>query len=284
MNQKQNPKFDENEQTPKFLLFLFIFVSSLIIAWLWWNMKNPDIFTQSFIFIMTDIYIVYLMFPYLRDIWTFGWRNKIEIDKSEILWESKINFHKIAVFFFIIVKLLALFVWFVIFIASLAFSTASPIGIITLFLIFLYIFSGCFIYYTINFKKMFLTKKGLVLQTRFSGDIFYQYGDFVAYDDSYFRIPEDVIVISSKNSKQVFIMPSSANTRGDNLGDIDAFRNICEQYFENALKNMDTKARVNLFLKYSQLFKYGVVLKNYFTIDFNPYLDEIKQYQKMQKK
>ena len=55
------------------------------------------------------------------------------------------------------------------------------------------------------------------------------------YDDSHFRILEDVIVIDSKNSKQVFVLPNSNKIRGDNLGDIVAFKTICEQYFKNAL-------------------------------------------------
>lgn len=44
---------------------------------------------SHFTIIVVNIYTCYLMYPYLKDIFTFKWKNKIQIDYSQILWEAE---------------------------------------------------------------------------------------------------------------------------------------------------------------------------------------------------
>ncbi|RDU59488.1 hypothetical protein CQA53_11415, partial [Helicobacter didelphidarum] len=241
---------------------------------------------SNFAIVVVNIYICYLMYPYLRDILTLKWKNKIQIDRSQILWESKINLYatsKYRIFFFIIVKVAILYMFYWIFSASFRLFQSNVIyeytlGMLTLLTGFVYIFVGGFIYSTIDFKKMFLTKNGLILQTRFSGDILYKYGQFIMYEENHFRIPQEVIAIESEYAKKYFIMPiprpiNSNVLHGNILGDIVTFSKICKQQTETAIKAMDTKSRVALFLKYYEHIE--IIFNeernhNIFTIDFSP--------------
>ena len=230
------------------------------------------------------------MYPYLRDIFTLKWKNKIKIDRSQILWESKINLcatSKISLFLFVLVKVAILYIFYWIFgVGFVLFQSGVMyeyiLGIVTLLTSFVYIFLGVFIYSTIDLKKIFLTNNGLILHTRFSGDIVYKYGQFIMYEDNYFRIPQEVIVIESKDIKKYFIMPMPTNgLSGSILGNIVAFSEICKQQTEAAIQDMNIKSQVNLFLKYYEHIE--IIFNkernhNIFTIDFAPYMDKMKQY------
>ncbi len=167
---------------------------------------------SHFAIVVVNIYTCYLMYPYLKDIFTFKRKNKIQIDYSQILWESKINLDstsKIRVFFFILVKFAILYIFYWIFGVGFILFQSNIIyeyilGIITLSTSFIYIFLGVFIYSTLDFKKIFLTKNGLILQTRFSGDILYEYGQFIMYEENHFRIPQEIIAVESKKKQKIF--------------------------------------------------------------------------------
>lgn len=95
-------------------------------------------------------------------------------------------------------------------------------------------------------------------------------------------IPQEVIVIDSKDIKKYFIMPMSTNElSGSILGDIATFSKICKQQTEATIQDMDIKSQVNLFLKY---YKHIEIIfnkegnHNVFTINFTPYIDKMKQY------
>lgn len=244
---------------------------------------------SHFAIVVVNIYTCYLMYPYLKDIFTFKWKNKIQIDYSQILWESKINLDstsKIRVFFFILVKFAILYIFYWIFGVGFILFQSNIIyeyilGIMTLSTSFIYIFLGVFIYSTLDFKKIFLTKNGLILQTRFSGDILYEYGQFIMYEENHFRIPQEVIAVESKKNKKYFIMSRSNGLSGSIFGDIATFSKICKQQTKIALNDMDTKSRVDLFLKYYEhieIISNEQRNHNIFTIDFSPYMDEMKQY------
>lgn len=214
------------------------------------------------------------------------WKHKIHIPYSEVLWESNLALHNtstMAILTFIVIKLFIVFICIWIFIAGFKLlENNSILGYITLFLDSVYIFLGFFIYSTLDFKKIILTQNGLILKTRFSGDIFCPYGEFIIYDDSYFRIPQEVIGIDLKDIKKYFIIPKSRYQIGDILGDIESFSDICQQYTQKALATMNLESKTKLFLKYYEHIRLlpdnQEYNRNIFTIDFSPYIKEMQKY------
>lgn len=136
----------------------------------------------------------------------------------------------------------------------------------------------------LTFKKAFLTKYGLIIYTIFNTKS-YQYGDFVmkqSINRGIFLPMIDIVEVkisSTLYEAQYFIFPYGYNewVSFDNTD----FRHLCTEYTQNALESMDTKSRVDLFLKYYEhieIISNEERNHNIFTIDFSPYMDEMKQY------
>ena len=133
-------------------------------------------------------------------------KNPKRYDKNgdEILWEGKRKYHPVGVIqyglYFVIGVFIAWFSWILAFKISLW------------FLIFAIIYNAFMlwqIYNVSNFKSIRLTQKGLVLTARFSGDIFYLYGDFVICFDIAvgIRFFEEITITNTKQQKRIFIFP-----------------------------------------------------------------------------
>lgn len=202
---------------------------------------------------------------------------KLDSNGDEIIWESKRNaFGILSLCIFLFANI---FFWCMswLMIANHQYF----IGIVSLsatsVLLFMY---GK----ELTFKKAFLTKYGLIIYTIFNTKS-YQYGDFVmkqSINRGIFLPMIDIVEVkisSTLYEAQYFIFPYGYNewVSFDNTD----FRHLCTEYTQNALESMDTKSRVDLFLKYYEhieIISNEERNHNIFTIDFSPYMDEMKQY------
>lgn len=138
------------------------------------------------------------------------------------------------------------------------------------------------IYNAINFKSIYLTQKGLFLTTRFNGDIFYQYGDFVIC--FYIRVGimffEEITIINTKQQKRSFLFPCGYDSFG-NFENHQVFKEICTKNTQQALESMDIDKKAKLYKPYTrniQIIFNGERNSNVFMIDFLSYKQEIENY------
>lgn len=203
---------------------------------------------------------------------------KLDSNGDEIVWESKRQIHTFGILSFYILLFANIFFWCMSWL--MMGNHQYFIGIISLSAtsIILFIYGK-----KLTFKKAFLTKYGLTIYTRFNTKS-YQYGDFVmkqTLSRGVYGITNlvEVTISSTLYEAQYFIFPYGYNEWAS--FDNTDFKHLCTGYTQNALETMDTKSRVALFLKYYEHIE--IIFNeernhNIFTIDFSPYMDEMKQY------
>lgn len=196
---------------------------------------------------------------------------------EEIIWQGKRKYHSVGVFQYMLYFIVgAFFMWF---------AWILVLDISLWFLIFAIIYNAFMlwqIYNASNFKSIHLTQQGLVLFTRFSGDIFYRYGDFVIRFDIPIgiRFCEDITITNTKQQKRSFIFPCGYDSFGSFENNRD-FKELCTKYTQQALESMDIIEKTNLY----KIYTINIVImfneernSNVFMIDFLPYKQEIEHY------
>ncbi|RDU59680.1 hypothetical protein CQA53_11330, partial [Helicobacter didelphidarum] len=161
---------------------------------------------------------------------------------NNIIWQSQRQYHVIGVFQYALYIILGIFMcWFCLFVLL---HESLWYGLLALVF--------CFeIYKALNFKSMFLNNKGLFIQTRFSGNVFYPYGSFaICYSlATGIRFFERIEIYGVNHRNKIFLFPCGYDSLGS-FKNNQEFKELCAKYTQNALETMDTKSRVALFLKY----------------------------------
>ncbi|MGX3044327.1 hypothetical protein [Helicobacter sp. T3_23-1056] len=206
-------------------------------------------------------------------------QNPKRYDKNgdEILWEGKRKYHPAGVFQYMLYFIVgAFFMWF---------SWILVFKISLWWLIFAISYDAFMLwqmYNAINFKSIHLTQKGLVLTTRFGGDICYLYGDFVIRFDIPIgiRFCEDITITNTKQQNRTFPFPCGYDSFGSFENNQD-FKEICTTKTQHALESMDIDKKAYLYKIYT--LNVGMIFNeernsNVFIIDFLPYKKEIEHY------
>lgn len=195
---------------------------------------------------------------------------------GEVVWKSKRKFYLLAILQYALYFGMAIFFcwfcWFVLLKESLWYLPLA-LG--------LSIFDVFEIYKALNFKSMYLTKKGLLLKTRFNGNIFYPYGSF-AINSSIavgIRFFERIEIHNIKYCKEKsFIFPCGVDSFGS-FQNNHMFKELCTNYTQQALETINLEEKVNLYKLYRLNIEYFFseeINHNVFTIDFSPYKAEIE--------
>lgn len=206
-------------------------------------------------------------------------QNPKKYDKNgeEIIWEGKKKYHPAGVFQYMLYFIIgAFYMWF---------SWIMVLHISLWFLIFAISYNAFMlwqIYNIINFKSIHLTQKGLVLATRFSGDIFYLYGDFVIRFDIPIgiRFCEDITITNTKQQNRTFPFPCGYDSFGS-FENNQVFKEICTKHTQQALESMDIDKKAELYKIYTR--NIYIIFNeernsNVFMVDFLPYKQEIENY------
>lgn len=193
-----------------------------------------------------------------------------------ILWKPKRKFYFLAILQYAIYFGMAIFFcwfcWFVLLKESLWYF------ILALGLSIFFAFES---YKALNFQSMLLTEKGLLVKTRFNGEIFYPYGKFVmSYSIAVGLRFFERITIHNPNNKKEFLFPCGYDSLG-NFENNQAFKELCTTYTQQALESMDTEKIVELYILYANNIEYifnEERSNNVFTIDFSPHQELLKEY------
>ena len=198
---------------------------------------------------------------------------------DEILWESKKKYHPVGAFQYMLYFIVgAFFMWF---------SWILVFNISLWWLIFAISYNAFMLwqmYNAINFKSIHLTQKGLVLATRFCGDICYLYGDFVIRFDIAIgiRFYEDITITNTKQQNRTFLFPCGYDSFGS-FENNQGFKEICTIKTQQTLESMDIDKKAYLYKIYA--LNIDIIFNekrnsNVFIIDFLPYKQEIEHYLK----
>lgn len=202
---------------------------------------------------------------------------RFNTSNESILWESKIkaSFWDLLRYKFNYFSFLLFFVGFIFSVCFIWLGLSYGIRYEYWFLCILSsILFGVLIvsnfYTTFNFKSMYLTRKGLIVKTRFNGELFYPYGSFVMYSDAkiinthYNVNTEEITIFSLKQSKKTFAIPKKMPPLKsyilkepdyiiDQIDFLGAFENheefkkLCTQYTQLALKTMNAEEKEQFF-------------------------------------
>lgn len=232
-------------------------------------------------------------------------RVKLRFDTSNesILWKSKIktSFWDLLLYRFSAYSFFAFLIFFIwIFWIGLSYNVFNykNLGLFILCFIIASALTFPDFYAAFNFKFMYLTRKGLIVKTRFNGELFYPYGSFVMYSNAktiytdYHSYGlkrvftyEEITIFSLKHPKKTFALPKkrpplksyifkgvySLSDQTDFLGAFEnheEFKKLCTQYTQRALKTMNAKEKeqfLNLCLN---------VPYNVFEVNFEFYWDD----------
>ncbi len=120
------------------------------------------------------------------------------------------------------------------------------------------------------------------MATRFSGDIFYLYGDFVIRFDIPIgiRFCEDITITNTKQQNRTFPFPCGYDSFGS-FENNQVFKEICTKHAQQALESMDIDKKAELYKIYTR----NIIIifneernSNVFMVDFLPYKQEIENY------
>ena len=202
-----------------------------------------------------------------------------EVKVSNIIWHSQRQYYTIGIFQYVLYFILGIFIcwfcWFVLLKESLWY------GLLALTLSIFYYFE---IYKAFNFKFMFLDNKGLSIQTRLSGNVFYPYGSFGICNSLAIgiRFFERVEIYNVNYHNKIFLFPCGYDSLGS-FKNNQEFKELCTKHTNQSLQSMNLQEKANLYKLYHSNIEYifnETRNHNVFTIDFSPYMAEIESYLK----